>query len=280
MELVNDFTVNRADRRGLGGAHRRRAHRPVPARCAQLQEIEGDVYRGIVKIKVGPDHSRSSRARPRSSRRTTPPTRPSLKAEGRDTGGQGQRVGVDHRAARPAGRRRHRSVTGVHRPDHHRQGGPVRSGRPGRREHQASLGSRHASSTSRRPATDSDDRRRPAMPAPAPAAAADAAGHRAARARPAPTRRPPAASAARAQDRTARERSRSTCSAGAGAAAGASASSRSASWWCMLLLLLRRHRRERSLATPTRSRRSPRCSGEPAGAFDVVVRDCAPAARS
>ena len=43
----------RAGRAGVGRAHRRRADRPVHAR-RPAQEVEGDEYRGIVKIKVGP----------------------------------------------------------------------------------------------------------------------------------------------------------------------------------------------------------------------------------
>ena len=42
-----------ADRRGVGDPHRRRAHRPVHA-GRSAQEIEGDEYRGMVKVKVGP----------------------------------------------------------------------------------------------------------------------------------------------------------------------------------------------------------------------------------
>ena len=87
MELTNEFTV------------------PVPverawevltdveliAPClpgAQLQEIEGDEYRGVVKVKVGPITAQYKGAatfqeQDESARRMV------LKAEGRDTRGQG-----------------------------------------------------------------------------------------------------------------------------------------------------------------------------------------------
>ena len=90
MELVNEFTVNRPIEEAWPMHHRRRAHRPVPARRA-AQEIEGDVYRGHRQGQARRRSRRSSRARPRSSSATTPHHRAVLKAEGRDTGGQGQR---------------------------------------------------------------------------------------------------------------------------------------------------------------------------------------------
>ena len=56
---------------------------------AQLQEIEGDEYRGIVKVKVGPDHRAvQGRGADRRGRRGRPPDR-ARQAEGRDTRGQG-----------------------------------------------------------------------------------------------------------------------------------------------------------------------------------------------
>ncbi|HEX4903136.1 MAG TPA: SRPBCC family protein [Acidimicrobiales bacterium] len=92
MELTNEFTV------------------PVPverawevltdveliAPClpgAQLQEIEGDEYRGVVKVKVGPITAQSKGAatfqeQDEAARRLV------LKAEGRDTRGQGSAAAV------------------------------------------------------------------------------------------------------------------------------------------------------------------------------------------
>ena len=72
---------------------------------AQLQEVEGDEYRGVVKVKVGPITAEYKGAA-RSSRRRRPGRRAVvIKAEGRDTRGQGNASRDGHRR-RCGGRRR------------------------------------------------------------------------------------------------------------------------------------------------------------------------------
>ena len=73
-QLVNEFTVNRPiDEAWAVITDVERIAPCLPG--AQLQEIEGDIYRGVVKVKLGAI-TRSSRARRRSSSATTPPTAP------------------------------------------------------------------------------------------------------------------------------------------------------------------------------------------------------------
>ena len=101
---------------------------------AQLQEIEGDEYRGIVKIKVGPITAQYKGA-----------ARIVEADESAHTGGaqgrgprharSGQRVGHGHRHAHARGQRHGRAHR--HRPQHHGQGRAVRSRRDGRRVEQA-----------------------------------------------------------------------------------------------------------------------------------------------
>jgi carbon monoxide dehydrogenase subunit G len=87
MELTNEFTV---------GVPVERAWEVLTdveliAPCmpgAQLQEIEGDEYRGIVKIKVGPITAQYKGAA-RFVERDDAAHRAVLRAEGRDTRGQG-----------------------------------------------------------------------------------------------------------------------------------------------------------------------------------------------
>ena len=55
MELTNEFRVDRpVDETWNVLTDVERIAPALPG--AQLQEIEGDEYRGIVKVKVGPDH--------------------------------------------------------------------------------------------------------------------------------------------------------------------------------------------------------------------------------
>ena len=101
---------------------------------AELTEVDGDVYKGIVKVKVGPVTAQykgkaSFQEKDEAGRRCV------LKAEGRDTRGQGNANALDHHHLHRRGRQdpggdRHRS-------DHHRPGRPVRPGRAGRRELEA-----------------------------------------------------------------------------------------------------------------------------------------------
>jgi carbon monoxide dehydrogenase subunit G len=87
MELTNEFTVPVP----LERAWEVLTDVELIAPClpgAQLQEIEGDEYRGVVKVKVGPITAQYKGAatfqeRDESARRLV------LKAEGRDTRGQG-----------------------------------------------------------------------------------------------------------------------------------------------------------------------------------------------
>ena len=86
-QLVNEFTVNRP------------IEEAWPVICdveriapcmpgAQLEEIEGDVYRGVVKIKLGAV-STQFKGQAQFVERDDVNHRAKLKAEGRDTGGRG-----------------------------------------------------------------------------------------------------------------------------------------------------------------------------------------------
>jgi carbon monoxide dehydrogenase subunit G len=87
MELVNDFTVK---------AHIDEAYATLTdveriAPClpgAQLTEVEGDTYRGLVKVKVGPITAQF-KGQASFVERDAEQHRAVLKAEGRDTGGKG-----------------------------------------------------------------------------------------------------------------------------------------------------------------------------------------------
>ena len=86
-KLVNEFTVNRP------------IEEAWPVICdveriapcmpgAQLEEIEGDVYRGVVKIKLGAV-STQFKGQAQFAERDDVNHRAKLRAEGRDTGGRG-----------------------------------------------------------------------------------------------------------------------------------------------------------------------------------------------
>ena len=134
---------------------------------AQLQEIEGDEYRGIVKVKVGPITAQYKGAATFVERR------------GAHTGGA---AGRGPRDPRPGQRQRHASppllepdgdgtkVDGRHRPHHHRQGRPVRSGRARRRVGEAARPSSSSASSRRCSARTSRPRRRRPRPSPTPPA--------------------------------------------------------------------------------------------------------------
>src|SRR4029079_14580375 len=86
-QLVNEFTVNRPiDEAWAVITDVERIAPCIPG--AQLQEIEGDVYRGVVKIKLG---SIAPQFKGQASfiERDDAGHRALLKAEGRDTGGRG-----------------------------------------------------------------------------------------------------------------------------------------------------------------------------------------------
>src|SRR5215207_8640422 len=87
MELVNEFTVNRPIEEAW--AVLTNVERIAPCLPgAQLQEIEGDVYRGVVKIKLGSITPQFKGQASFIERDDTAHTA-TLKAEGRDTGGRG-----------------------------------------------------------------------------------------------------------------------------------------------------------------------------------------------
>jgi carbon monoxide dehydrogenase subunit G len=87
MELNHSFTVEL----GLEDAWTVLTDLERIAPClpgAQLQEIEGDIYRGMVKVKVGPI-SASFKGQATFQERDDAQHRAVLKGEGRDTGGKG-----------------------------------------------------------------------------------------------------------------------------------------------------------------------------------------------
>jgi carbon monoxide dehydrogenase subunit G len=87
MELVNDFTVNvPVDEAWVTLTDVERIAPCLPG--AQLQEVEGDVYRGVVKVKVGPILAQF-KGQATFVERDEEQHKAVLKAEGRDTGGKG-----------------------------------------------------------------------------------------------------------------------------------------------------------------------------------------------
>ena len=86
-QLVNEFTVNRPiDEAWAVITDVERIAPCLPG--AQLQEIEGDVYRGVVKVKLG-SISPQFKGQASFDERDDAAHRAVLKAEGRDTGGRG-----------------------------------------------------------------------------------------------------------------------------------------------------------------------------------------------
>ncbi|MEO6124905.1 MAG: SRPBCC domain-containing protein [Ilumatobacteraceae bacterium] len=87
MELVNEFTVNRPiDEAWAVITDVERIAPCLPG--AQLQEIEGDIYRGVVKVKVGPI-SAALKGEASFIERDDVNHRAVLKGDGRDTKGNG-----------------------------------------------------------------------------------------------------------------------------------------------------------------------------------------------
>jgi uncharacterized protein len=87
MELVNDFTVNvPVDEAWVVLTDVERIAPCLPG--AQLQEVEGDVYRGVVKIKVGPILAQF-KGQATFVEKDDTGHKAVLKAEGRDTAGKG-----------------------------------------------------------------------------------------------------------------------------------------------------------------------------------------------
>ena len=133
-QLVNEFTVNRPiDEAWAVITDVERIAPCLPG--AQLQEIEGDIYRGVVKIKLG---SIAPQFKGQASfiERDDAGHRALLKAEGRDTGGPRQRVGRDRGPRREPLADEHAGDR-HDRPAHHRQGRPVRAGDHRRRLQEA-----------------------------------------------------------------------------------------------------------------------------------------------
>jgi carbon monoxide dehydrogenase subunit G len=86
-QLVNEFTVNRPIEEAWAVITDVERIAPcLPG--AQLQEIEGDVYRGVVKVKLG-SITPQFKGQATFIDRDDPGHRAVLKAEGRDTGGRG-----------------------------------------------------------------------------------------------------------------------------------------------------------------------------------------------
>jgi carbon monoxide dehydrogenase subunit G len=87
MELVNDFTVNvPVEQAWVVLTDVERIAPCLPG--AQLQEVEGDVYRGVVKIKVGPILAQF-KGQATFVEKDDAGHKAVLKAEGRDTTGKG-----------------------------------------------------------------------------------------------------------------------------------------------------------------------------------------------
>jgi carbon monoxide dehydrogenase subunit G len=87
MELVNDFTVNvPVEEAWVVLTDVERIAPCLPG--AQLQEVEGDVYRGVVKIKVGPILAQF-KGQATFVEKDDSGHKAVLKAEGRDTAGKG-----------------------------------------------------------------------------------------------------------------------------------------------------------------------------------------------
>jgi len=86
-KLLNEFTVNRPiDETWTVLTDVERIAPCMPG--AQLEEIEGDVYRGLVKVKLGAI-STAFKGQASFTERDDNEHRAVLKAEGRDTGGKG-----------------------------------------------------------------------------------------------------------------------------------------------------------------------------------------------
>ena len=86
-QLVNEFTVNRPiDEAWAVITDVERIATCLPG--AELQEIEGDIYRGVVKVKLG-SITPQFKGQATFIDRDDPGHRAVLKAEGRDTGGRG-----------------------------------------------------------------------------------------------------------------------------------------------------------------------------------------------
>jgi uncharacterized protein len=94
MELVNEFTVKAP----MDEAWKLLTDLERIAPClpgAQLTEVEGDVYRGFVKVKVGPITAQF-KGQAQFTERDEVNHRGTIKADGRDTGGKGNAAAFIH----------------------------------------------------------------------------------------------------------------------------------------------------------------------------------------
>ncbi|MFM7536303.1 MAG: SRPBCC family protein [Acidimicrobiales bacterium] len=101
MELVNDFTVNTS----IDEAWATLTNVELIAPClpgAQLQEVDGDTYRGVVKVKVGPILAQF-KGEATWVERDDVNHRAVLKGKGRDTGGKGNAEALITAQAEAAG---------------------------------------------------------------------------------------------------------------------------------------------------------------------------------
>ena len=134
-KLLNEFTVNRPiDETWNVLTDVERIAPCMPG--ATLEEIEGDVFRGVVKVKLGAI-STAFKGQANFVERddTQPPCR--AEGEGRDTTGKGNASADDHRAARIDRSDDTTKCCRRDRPAHHRQGRPVRPRHHGRRQQEA-----------------------------------------------------------------------------------------------------------------------------------------------
>ncbi len=110
---------------------------PPASPGAQLEAIDGERHRGVVKVKVGPITANYQGVATFVERDA--PHRIVVRAEGREARGQGNAAAVITLTLTADGADA-TSVSVGHRPDHHRQGRPVRPGRAGRRRRRSCWG--------------------------------------------------------------------------------------------------------------------------------------------
>ena len=146
-----------SDRRGVERCSPMSSGSLRACRAPQLEEIEGDVFRGVVKVKLGRHLDRVQGPGQRSSNATTTAHRAVLKAEGRDTTGKGNASALITARLEPVDRRLD-EVQRRDRPAHHRQGRPVRPRHHGRRQQEADEPVRHEPQHDAR-STSPDERR-------------------------------------------------------------------------------------------------------------------------
>ncbi len=201
-QLINEFTVNRPiDEAWTIITDVERIAPCLPG--AELQEIEGETYRGVVKVKLGAISSQF-KGEANFLERDDAAHRAVIKGVGRDTGGRGNasaEITAQAESLSPTSTK----VVVTHRPAHHRQGRPVRARHHGRRQLQADGPVRQQPE---RDARRAGPRRRPATldaatPTSRPATAAD---HRQAGIRLGDGRRRPAARTTTADGERARRR--------------------------------------------------------------------------